>query len=152
MEMSKGVSLLRTAQSLLTGRTIIKVEIKQTKMIFFCLHFNPVFTMNTEFDYTCTATVCLGEIEHVHHIGMTSHFVYVERRITRSTFAIPLDFEIARLTCILWCSVTSVLYGTDEIHLHTYFNTMSEHVTLQRCTVTFPRHKCLQVDVVEYTH
>ena len=41
-----------------------------------------------------------GEIEYVHHIGVTSHFAYVELRITRSNFAIPLDFEIARLTCI----------------------------------------------------
>ena len=53
---------------------------------------------------------------------------------------------------ILKCSVTSVLYGTVEIHLHTYLNTMSEQVTLHRCTVTFPRRKCLQVDVVEYAH
>ena len=47
-----------------------------------------------------TAKVCLGEIEHVHHIGVTSHFAYVELRITPSIFAIPLDFEKARLTCI----------------------------------------------------
>ena len=31
---------------------------------------------------------------------MTSHVAYVEPRITQSIFAIPLDFEIARLTCI----------------------------------------------------
>ena len=29
---------------------------------------------------------------------MTSHFANFELRITRSIFAIPLDFEIARLT------------------------------------------------------
>ena len=52
-----------------------------------------------QFDYTCTAKVCLGEIEHVHHIGVTSDFAYVELWITRSIFAIPLDFEIVRLTC-----------------------------------------------------
>ena len=26
---------------------VIKVEIKQTKMNFFCLHFNPVFSRNS---------------------------------------------------------------------------------------------------------
>ena len=73
---------------------VIKVEIKQTKMNFICLPFKE------QFDYTCTAKVCLGEIEHVHQIGVTSHFAYVELRISRSIFAIPLDFEIARLTCM----------------------------------------------------
>ena len=34
---------------------------------------------------------------------MTSHFAYVELRITQSIFAILLDFEIARLTCISKC-------------------------------------------------
>ena len=82
----------------MASHNVIKVEIKQTKMNFFGLHFNPVFS--SKFDYTCTAKVCLEEIEHVHHIGVTSHFAYVELRITQSIFAIPLDFEIARLTCI----------------------------------------------------
>ena len=69
---------------------VIKVEIKQTKMNFFCLHFNPVFSRNS----------LTTHVLHVHHIGVMSHFAYVELRITRSIFAIPLDFEIARLTCI----------------------------------------------------
>ena len=60
---------------------VIKVEIKRAKMNFFCLHFNPVFSRNS-LTYTCTAKVCLGEIEHVHHIGVTSHFAYVKLRIT----------------------------------------------------------------------
>ena len=80
---------------------IIKVEIKQTKMNFFCLHFNPVFSRKS------TAKVCLGEIEYLHHIWVTSHFAYVELRITRSIFAIPLDFEIARLTCIWYLASSS---------------------------------------------
>ena len=33
-------------------------------------------------------------------IGVTSDFAHVELRITQSIFATPLDFEIARLTCI----------------------------------------------------
>ena len=45
-------------------------------------------------------SICLGEIEHVHHIGVTSYLGYIELRITRCIFAISLDFEIARLTCI----------------------------------------------------
>ena len=32
---------------------------------------------------------------------VTSHFGYVELRITRSILSIPLDFEITRLTCII---------------------------------------------------
>ena len=31
---------------------------------------------------------------------MTSHFAYVKLRITRGIFAIPLDFEKVRLTCM----------------------------------------------------
>ena len=59
---------------------VIKVEQKQTKIKFFCLHFYPVFSRNI---WTSrVAKVCLGEIEHVHHIEVTSHFAYVELRIT----------------------------------------------------------------------
>ena len=54
---------------------------------------------NSTLHYTCTAKECLGEIEHVHKIWVTSHFAYVELRLTRSIFSFPLDFEIARLTC-----------------------------------------------------
>ena len=75
---------------------VIKVAIKQTKMNFFCLHFNPVFSRNSLTTHLLQKYV----FEHVHHIGVTSHFAYVELRITRSIFAIPLDFEITRLTCI----------------------------------------------------
>ena len=83
------------------SRDIIKMEIAQTKMNFFCLHFYLVFSRNsfTTLYYTCTAKVCLGEIEHVHHIWVTSHFANVELRITQSIFSIPLDFETVRLTC-----------------------------------------------------
>ena len=86
--------------------SVIKVEIKQTKMNLFCLHFNQVFSRNSL--TTHVLQKCLGEIEHVHHIGVTSHFAYVELRITRSIFAIPLDFEIARLTCIFFKKDTIV--------------------------------------------
>ena len=81
---------------------VIQVEIKQTKMNFFCLHFNPVFSRNSLTTHVLQKYV-LEKIEHVHHIGVSSHFAYVEPRITRSIFAIPLDFEIARLTCnMIW--------------------------------------------------
>ena len=78
---------------------VTKVEIKQTKMYLFCLHLNPVFSRNSLTTHVLKKYV-LEKFEHVHHIGVTSHFAYVELRITRSIFAIPLDFEIARLTCI----------------------------------------------------
>ena len=77
-----------------------KIEIKQTKMNIYCLHFYPVFSTAPEQFYyiSCTATkVCLEDIKH--HIWVTSHFAYVELRITRSISSIPLDFKIARLTC-----------------------------------------------------
>ena len=77
--------------------SVINVEIKQTKMNLFCFHLKSSFQYK-QFDYTCTAKVCHGEIEYVYHIGVTSHFAYVELRKTWSIFAIPLDFEIARLT------------------------------------------------------
>ena len=34
------------------------------------------------------------------NIGVTSYFAYVKLQITWSIFPIPLDFDIARLTCI----------------------------------------------------
>ena len=92
---------------------IIKVEIKQTKINFFCLHLNLVFNRNS-LTTQCTAKVCLGEIEHMHHIEVTSHFAYVELRITRSIFTIPLDFEIGRLTCIYLVCKNSE--GSGRLH------------------------------------
>ena len=82
----------------MVGHNVIKMETKQTKMNFFCLHFYQVFSRNS-FTTHVLQKYILGEIEHVHHIGVTSHFAYVKLRITGSIFAIPLDFEIARLTC-----------------------------------------------------
>ena len=78
---------------------VIKVEIKQTKMNFLLSSFLSGLQYK-QLDYTCTAKVCLGEIELVQHIGVTSYFAYVELQITQSIFAIPLDFEIVRSTCI----------------------------------------------------
>ena len=49
-----------------------------------------------------SAKVCLGKIEQVHHIWVMSHLAYVQLRITRNIFPISLDFEIVRLTCILF--------------------------------------------------
>ena len=56
------------------GPHVIKVEIKRTKMIFFLPSFQSGFQLE-QFDYTCTAKVCLEEIDHVHHIGVTSHLL-----------------------------------------------------------------------------
>ena len=42
---------------------------------------------------------------------MTSHFAYVELRLTRSIFAIPLDFEIAKLTCTI--AIKSIIFLYD---------------------------------------
>ena len=68
-------------------------------MNFLCLHLNQVFSRNSLTTHVLQKYV-FEKIEHVHHIWVTSHFAYVELRITRSIFAIPFDFEIARLTCI----------------------------------------------------
>ena len=87
---------------------VIKVEIKQTKMNFFCLHFYPVFSGDS-----LTTHVLQKYVLEKSHIGVTSHFAYVEFRITRSIFAIPLDFEIARLTCIMFCC----MHGATGIFL-----------------------------------
>ena len=60
----------------MAAHNVIKVEIKQNKMNFFCLHFYPVFSRNS-----LTARV-LQKFVSVHHIEVTSHFAYVELRIT----------------------------------------------------------------------
>ena len=82
---------------------VIKVEIKQSKMNFLCIHFNTVFSRNSLTTLVLQKYV-LEKLNMYNHIGVTSHFAYVELRITRSIFAIPLDFEIARLTCMLFLS------------------------------------------------
>ena len=78
------------------------MEIKQHKRFFFCLYFNPVLSRNSF--TTSVLQMYIGgnlvnEIQHVYCILVTSHFGYVELRITRSNLSIPLDFEITRLTC-----------------------------------------------------
>ena len=63
----------------------------------------PKISFPLVYHYLCRSKFCVGQknkqYEHVHHIGVTSHFAYVDLWITRSIFAIPLDFEIASLTC-----------------------------------------------------
>ena len=80
---------------------VVKVEIKQTKMDFCCLHFYPAFSRNSLTTHVLQKYV-LEKLNMyiIIFIEVTSHFAYVELRITRSILAIPLDFEIARLTCI----------------------------------------------------
>ena len=47
---------------------------------------------------------------------MTSHFAYVELQITQIIFAIPLVFEIARLTCNVF---TKNYQMSKQLSLHT---------------------------------
>ena len=56
--------------------SIIKVEI--TNQNEFLLSSFLSGLQLEQFDYTCTAKDCIGEIEHVHHIWVTSHFAYVK--------------------------------------------------------------------------
>ena len=85
---------------------IIDVEIKQAKMNFFSLHFNRVFSRNSLTTHVLQEYV-LKKLNMYIILGVTSQFAYVELRITRSIFAIPLDFEIARLTCTSYCHLTN---------------------------------------------
>ena len=83
---------------------VIKIEIKRLKRFFFCLYFNPVLSRNSPsllrlYCKCISQEIWFNEIQHVYCILVTSHFGYVELRITRSIFSIPLDFEITRLTC-----------------------------------------------------
>ena len=88
---------------------VIKMEIKQLKRFFFCLYFNPVLSRNsftTRLYCKCISKeIWFNKIQHVYCILVTSLFGYVELRITRSIFSIPLDFEITRLTCISFNSI-----------------------------------------------
>ena len=81
---------------------VIKMEIKQLKRFFFCLYFNPVWVETVLLRLYCeciSEEIWFNEIQHVYCILVTSHFGYVELRITRSIYSIPFDFEITRLTC-----------------------------------------------------
>ena len=78
------------------------MEIKQLKRFFFSLYFNPVLRRNSFTTSVLQKYIggnLVQRIQHVYCILVTSHFGYVELRITRSIFSIPLDFEITRLTC-----------------------------------------------------
>ena len=79
-------------------------------MNFFCLHFNPVFSRNSLATHVLQKYV-LEKLTMYIILGVTSYFAYVELRITRSIFAIPLDFEIAWLTCT---SVTKYVLGAQK--------------------------------------
>ena len=80
-------------------RNVIKMEIKQTKMNFFSLHFYPFLSRNS-FTTRVLQKIVLEKLNmYIIIIWVTSNFAYVELRITRSIFDIPMDFEIARLTC-----------------------------------------------------
>ena len=79
---------------------VIKVKIKQTKVNFFCLHFNPVFSRKSLPTHVLQKYV-LEKLNMYIIFGETSHFAYVELR----NFAIPLDFEIARLTCNIYIEI-----------------------------------------------
>ena len=75
------------------------MEIKQLKRFFFCLYFNPVLSRNS-FTTSVLQMYIGGNLVQLNSfILVTSHFGYVELRITQSIFSIPLDFEIKRLTC-----------------------------------------------------
>ena len=97
---------------------VIKVEIKQTacKMNFFCLHFNPGFRRSSLTTHVLQKYV-LEKLNMYIIMLVTSHFAYVELRLTRSIFAIPLDFEIARLTCICMCKLQ-----IDDVVVYLYCN------------------------------
>ena len=70
---------------------VIKVAIKRTKMNFFCLHFNSVFSRNSLNTHVLQKYV-LEKLNMYIILGLTSFFAYVELRIPRSIFATPLDF------------------------------------------------------------
>ena len=61
---------------------IIEVETKQTKMNFFSLHFNPVFSRNSLTTHVLQEYV-LEKLNLYIILGVTSHFAYVELRITQ---------------------------------------------------------------------
>ena len=84
--------------SLILFYYVIKMEIKQLKRFFFCHYFNLVLSRNS---YT-TSILQMYIVGNLVQRNSTCilYFGYVELRITRSIFSIPLDFEITRLTCI----------------------------------------------------
>ena len=112
---------------------VIKTEIKQLKRFFFCLYFNPVLSRNS-FTTSVLQMYIVGNLVQqnstcILYFGYVTSG-YVELRITRSIFSIPLDFEITRLTCIcnktlLWnmmvlpfyflILVVVTWYGVDSI-------------------------------------
>ena len=100
--------------SLILFYYVIKMEIKQLKRFFFCHYFNLVLSRNS---YT-TSILQMYIVGNLVQRNSTCilYFGYVELRITRSIFSIPLDFEITRLTCIYinncWhCNI----YEQDEL-------------------------------------
>ena len=80
------------------GPHVIKVEIKRTKMIFFAF-ISIRFSVGTVWLHMYCNSMSWRNWSCTSYWGDVT-FAYVELRITRSIFAIPLDFEIARLTCI----------------------------------------------------
>ena len=83
------------------GPHVIKVEIKRTKMIFFAF-ISIQFSVGTVWLHMYCKSMSWRNWSCTSYWGDVT-FAYVELLITRSIFAIPLDFEIARLTCIYFC-------------------------------------------------
>ena len=85
---------------------LIKMKIKQTKMNFFCLHFNLVFSRNSLTTHVLQKYV----LEKLTSYWGDVTFCLYRTSDNSSIFAIPLDFEIARLTCCSGEVVKSVFF------------------------------------------
>ena len=96
---------------------VIKMEIKQLKR-FFLFFISIQFWVETvllHLHCKCISReIWFSKIQHVYWILVTSHFGYVELRIPRSISAIPLDFEITRLTCISKVPPTRYMYFSTK--------------------------------------
>ena len=101
--------------SLILFYYVIKMEIKQLKRFFFCHYFNLVLSRNS---YT-TSILQMYIVGNLVQRNSTCilYFGYVELRITRNIFSIPLDFEITRLTCI-WSFEGMLMIHLE--HLYAY--------------------------------
>ena len=65
MEMSTGVSLLRTAQSLLTGRTINEVYIYESSIVYFTL-FSATIKFDNDIESASSSGTELQKLFEIH--------------------------------------------------------------------------------------